>query len=163
MIHNASMTPALPAGAQGLRMPLRAGQGFQRAVCFQAEDVARFATLAGDLNPLHHDADFASRSRFGGLIACGAQISSVLAAAVATSLSALLPSLGLKTCFRFHRAVLAGRPYQGVWMLSSIRHRVGRSDAIVLVEARLLDASDETAVSGKVTSLVALSEPSDPR
>jgi len=63
------------------------GDRFSRTVTFDSESIRAFATLAGDHNPLHHDAAFAAKSRFGGLIASGAHYGALLIGLVATELS----------------------------------------------------------------------------
>ena len=48
-----------------------------------AEDVAAFADLTGDRNPLHFDADFAARTRAGALIVHGGLTTGLFNALVA--------------------------------------------------------------------------------
>ncbi len=48
-----------------------------------AEDVEAFASLSGDRNPLHFDADFAGRTRAGGLIVHGGLTTALFNALVA--------------------------------------------------------------------------------
>jgi 3-hydroxybutyryl-CoA dehydratase len=49
-------------------------------------DVTRFAEITGDVNPLHVDADFASRSRFGGRIAHGILTAGLISAVIGMEL-----------------------------------------------------------------------------
>jgi acyl dehydratase len=51
-----------------------------------AEDVALYARISGDLNPLHFDADFATRTRAGGLIVQGGLTTGLFNALVAMEL-----------------------------------------------------------------------------
>src|SRR5258708_32321246 len=56
---------------------LEVGQRARRTQTVTSEDVKLYARLTGDRNPLHFDADFAARTRFGrrgaqGGIAAGA-------------------------------------------------------------------------------------------
>jgi acyl dehydratase len=51
-----------------------------------AEDVEAFARISGDRNPLHFDADFAGRTRAGGLIAHGGLTTALFNALVAQEL-----------------------------------------------------------------------------
>ena len=48
-----------------------------------AEDVAAFAAISGDRNPLHFDAGFAARTRAGGLIVHGGLTTALFNALVA--------------------------------------------------------------------------------
>ncbi|MGH2729525.1 MAG: MaoC family dehydratase [Actinomycetota bacterium] len=49
-------------------------------------DIELFTEMTGDRNPLHYDADAASRSRFGGVIVQGGVTSGLLNAVVAEDL-----------------------------------------------------------------------------
>ncbi|HXJ67005.1 MAG TPA: MaoC family dehydratase [Actinomycetota bacterium] len=51
-----------------------------------AEDVERFAQVTGDRNPLHFDESFASRTRFGRLVAQGGIAAGLFNALVAMEL-----------------------------------------------------------------------------
>ena len=50
------------------------------------EDIELFTELTGDRNPLHHDAEVAERSRFGGIIVQGGVTTGLLNAVVAENL-----------------------------------------------------------------------------
>jgi acyl dehydratase len=53
---------------------------------FSAEDVERFALISGDRNPLHFDAEFASRTRLGRLVVQGGLTTGLFNALVAMEL-----------------------------------------------------------------------------
>src|SRR5919106_4358890 len=53
---------------------------------FWAEDVERFALISGDRNPLHFDAEFASRTRLGRLVVQGGLTTGLFNALVAMEL-----------------------------------------------------------------------------
>ena len=44
------------------------GEKASRSLTLTEHHVRTFAELTGDYNPLHFDADFAKRTRFGGLV-----------------------------------------------------------------------------------------------
>src|SRR4051812_25437781 len=56
---------------RGGRMAPQVGQKARRSLTLTQEHVQTFAKLTGDYNPLHFDADFASRTKFGGLVVQG--------------------------------------------------------------------------------------------
>ena len=62
------------------------GQRASRSATFTEADVRRYAELSGDHNPLHFDAEFAARTRFGRLVVQGGLTTGVLHALVATDL-----------------------------------------------------------------------------
>ena len=62
------------------------GQTARRSLAVTAQHVETFASLTGDYNPLHFDADFAARTRFGALVAQGGLTTGLLHALVAMDL-----------------------------------------------------------------------------
>jgi len=68
-----------PVGPLGLRV----GQRARRTQTVLARDVELYAQITGDRNPLHFDAGFAARTRFGRLVAQGGIASGMLNALVA--------------------------------------------------------------------------------
>jgi acyl dehydratase len=62
------------------------GDRARRSRTVRSRDIELFTELTGDRNPLHYDADAASRSRFGGLIVQGGVTSGLLNAVVAEDL-----------------------------------------------------------------------------
>ena len=67
-------------------MNLTVGQRATRSQTLTAESVQTFAALTGDYNPLHFDAEFASRTPFGRLVVQGGLTTGLLHALVATDL-----------------------------------------------------------------------------
>jgi acyl dehydratase len=68
-----------PVGPLGLHV----GQRACRTQTVTAREVELYAQITGDRNPLHFDADFAARTRFGRLVAQGGIASGMLNALVA--------------------------------------------------------------------------------
>jgi acyl dehydratase len=64
-------------------MKLDVGQKAQRTMQVTAEQVAMYAELTGDRNPLHFDTEFAASTRFGRLVAQGGITTGLLHALVA--------------------------------------------------------------------------------
>jgi acyl dehydratase len=62
---------------------LQVGQRACRTQTVTAREVELYAQITGDRNPLHFDADFAARTRFGRLVAQGGIASGMLNALVA--------------------------------------------------------------------------------
>jgi acyl dehydratase len=65
---------------------LEVGQKARRSQTVTSQDVELYARLTGDRNPLHFDADFAARTRFGRLVAQGGIAAGMLNALVAMDL-----------------------------------------------------------------------------
>ena len=67
-------------------MPVIVGQRAQRSLMLTSDHVKTFASLTGDYNPLHFDADFAARTKFQGLVVQGGLTTGLLHALVAMDL-----------------------------------------------------------------------------
>lgn len=67
-------------------MKFEVGQRARRSQTVTARHVELYAEITGDRNPLHFDADFAGRTRFGRLVAQGGITSGMLNALVAMDL-----------------------------------------------------------------------------
>jgi acyl dehydratase len=78
--------------------PVAAGDTCARRVTFSRAQIAEFAHLTGDANPLHFDAQAAARSHHGRLIASGQQTTSHLIGLAATHFA--------RRCERFTRELL---------------------------------------------------------
>lgn len=66
--------------------PIEVGQTASRSLTVTGTHVEGFAEITGDYNPLHFDEDFASRTRFGRLVAQGGITTGLLHALVAMDL-----------------------------------------------------------------------------
>ena len=64
-------------------MDLIVGQKAFRSITLTAEHVKTYAELTGDYNPLHFDAEFTSRTKFGKLVVQGGLTTGLLHALVA--------------------------------------------------------------------------------
>jgi len=64
-------------------MPVSVGQKASRTMTVTAEHVRAYAEITGDYNPLHFDEAFASRTKFGKLVAQGGLTTGILHALVA--------------------------------------------------------------------------------
>jgi len=87
--------------------PVTVGQTARRSATFTAADVAAYARLSGDHNPLHFDPAFTARTRFKELLVQGGLTTGVLHALVAMD----LPGPGtvfLSQNWRFPNPVFVG-------------------------------------------------------
>ena len=65
------------------KMNLTVGQTATRELTITQEMVEAYAAITGDYNPLHFDADFTGKTRFGKLMAQGGITTGLLHALVA--------------------------------------------------------------------------------
>jgi acyl dehydratase len=67
-------------------MDLHVGQKASRSITLTADHVKTYAEMTGDYNPLHFDAEFTSRTKFGKLVVQGGLTTGLLHALVAMDL-----------------------------------------------------------------------------
>jgi acyl dehydratase len=88
-------------------MDIQVGQTATRSLTLTQKHVDMYAEMTGDYNPLHFDADFAAKTKFGGLIVQGGLTTGILNALVAMD----MPGPGtvfLSHDFRFTGPVFIG-------------------------------------------------------
>lgn len=67
-------------------LPLKVGQKASRSLTLGSDEVAAYAKITGDYNPLHFDEEFAKGTKFGRLVVQGGLTSGILNALVAEDL-----------------------------------------------------------------------------
>jgi 3-hydroxybutyryl-CoA dehydratase len=134
---------------------IEVGETFSREVAFDAQGIAAFATACGDTNPLHHDAAYAAASRFGGIIACGPQVTSLLMALTAAHITSRGPAVGLGFTFRLRSAVRAGETVTMRWRVAGVTPKEALGGRIVKLEGEAVRPGGVVAVtaSGEVLAM----------
>lgn len=94
------------------------GRVVARRYTFSAENIKAYAEMAGDTNPLHHDAAMAAESRFGALIASAAHSTGVLISVAADKFSPNGEAVGLGFSLTLRRAVKAGTETDLIWEIT---------------------------------------------
>jgi acyl dehydratase len=122
---------------------------FSRRVHLDVESVRRVAELAGDANPLHHDAEYAAGTRFGRPIASAAQTAGLLMGATASHFAAEASMVGLDFSFRFRRPVPAGETVDIEWLVVARRPSARLGGDVVDLRGRLRTSAGETAVGAR--------------
>ena len=92
-------------------------------------DVEMFTEMTGDRNPIHYDAELATRSGFGGLIVQGGVTTGLLNAVVAED----LPGPGtvfLETNWKFVKAVRVGETITASVKVAHVHDLDGRGDRL---------------------------------
>jgi acyl dehydratase len=120
-------------------VPIAIGETFHRSVRYSIEQIAAFARLAGDANPLHHDSVRAGAARHGRIIASGEQTSAQLMGLAASSLARLdsdAPSevLCLNFNFAFKAPVFAETPIELQWTVTAVEWRESLGGWITQIE-----------------------------
>jgi 3-hydroxybutyryl-CoA dehydratase len=113
-----------------------------------------FARAAGDLNPLHHDAEFAATTRFGRTLASGPQTTAHLMALTASHFSRRGAMLGLEFWFKFRRPIYADETIALEWLVVSVKDNPRLEGEIIDLRGRIRKETGETAVGAKGRVLV---------
>ena len=101
------------------------GEKVTKTLRYSREDIALFARLSGDENPLHTDAAVAQRARFGEIIASGQHTSAHLMGMLATYFSRSddgirREMLCLNMNFAFKNPVFADQDILLKWRVASV-------------------------------------------
>jgi len=134
--------------------PIRVGERFARRVMFDADSIRRFATMAGDRNPMHHDDAAGARSPFGRIIASGPHVVGLMMGLDASALSERFDALGLNFEFRFVRAIPAGTELLLEWTVTACYPKASLAGFIVEVEGRAADDMGTVYTTGRGANLV---------
>ena len=112
-------------------------------------DIQGFADLTGDRNPLHLDAEFASRIRFGRPVAHGLLVAGIISAALGTR----LPGPGaiyMSQSLRFLKPV-----YPGDTVTATVEVTAWREDrGVVTLRTTCANQAGDTVVDGEAVLLV---------
>lgn len=132
--------------------PVGPGYRFSRIHTFDEEQIKAFALAAGDGNPLHHDAEFARGTRFGGLIASGTHTTSLLMGLTASHFAKKGTVLGINFSVDLLRPVRANDTVSIEWNVTSIAAR-SRGGCILELQGAIKGADDRTSVLAHGTVL----------
>jgi 3-hydroxybutyryl-CoA dehydratase len=132
----------------------RPHERFSAVLSLDPSASSAFARAAGDLNPLHHDADYAATTRFGRMLASGPQTTAHLMALTASHFSERGAMLGLEFWFRFRRPIYADEAIALEWLVVSVKENAWLDGEIIDLRGRIRNQIGETAVGAKGRVLV---------
>jgi 3-hydroxybutyryl-CoA dehydratase len=127
---------------------------FSAEVTLSPERVAEYANSVGDTNPVHHDADFAARTRFGRLIASGTHTTALLLGLTASHYSRQGAMLGLEFWVRFRKAIFADETIRLEWLAVKVTRNEKLDGDIVELRGRIRNEKGETVLGAKGRVLV---------
>jgi len=149
---------AQPA-AQPARAPVAVGETVSTTVHFSLADIAAFATACHDRNPLHRDADAASHSRFGAVIASCSHAPSMLMGLSASYFSrsddgVRREMVGLNYNFSFKAPVFADEDIVLSWRVAQVEWHAKLGGHLAHIEGTASTARSGTALIARGTILV---------
>jgi len=121
---------------------------FEKAVT--AEDISLFAQVTGDTNPLHRDAEYAAKTRFGECIAHGMLTAGFISAALGTKLAPHCCVVYLSQSLRFLRPVKIGDTVKAVAYVKGIE----AEKRIVTIETDCFNQNGDAVVKGEAVVLL---------
>jgi len=130
------------------------GQRFSSEVTLNPSLVSEFAKAAGDYNPMHHDAEFAAKTRFKRLIASRTHMTSLLLGLSASYFSKHGSTVGLEIWQRFKRPVFADETIKLEWLIIKVTPNKKLNREVVELRGRIIGSDGQTAVGAKGRVLV---------
>ena len=125
---------------------LQAGDTFSVSRTLSAEDMARFAEVSRDYNPVHFNTAFAREKKFSGKIVHG-----LLAGSLMTEIGGQIGWLATEMQFVFKRPVYAGDTIHCTFEIVEIGEK-GRAKAAYVIENQDHVVVIEGAISGILPS-----------
>jgi acyl dehydratase len=120
------------------------GQTYIHEFSFSQQEINQFAALTGDNNPLHLDADYASRTAFRKPIMHGFLGGSIFSKVLGT----IFPGEGsvyLKQTMEFVNPMFVDIPYQAVFTVKEIL-----PNSMALIQTEVIDKTNQTlAITGE--------------
>jgi 3-hydroxybutyryl-CoA dehydratase len=127
---------------------------FSVDVKLSPDTVAAYAHAVGDTNPVHHDSEFAARSRFGRRIASDAHTTALLLGLTASHYSKGSAMLGLEFWVRFRKAIFADETIRLEWLAVKVTPNAKLGGDVVELRGRIRNEKGETALGAKGRVLV---------
>ncbi len=142
--------------------PVQVGDTCERTVRFTRDDIAMFAQLTGDTNPLHHDVQAAQRARHGEIIASGQQTTAQMMGLAASFFSRqddmARELLCLNFNFAFKAPVFAEQELVLHWRVATVEWNASLGGWLAHVDGKATVRNAHPCVVGRGTLLVKTGE-----
>eukprot|EP01137_Pigoraptor_chileana_P001153 Opistho-2@38371 len=137
------------ATGSGESAPIRLGDAAEATRAFGRDEVAQFAALTGDFNPVHIDEAFAKTTRFGGCIVHGILVNSVVAGILGTQ----VPGAG--SVFMSQTVKFKSPMYVGETVIGRVEVKTIRADKPVVVLSMVCrNPSGRVYMEGEATVMI---------
>lgn len=135
-------------------MNVRPHDRFTQKYQLTPDAVSSQALAVGDSNPIHHDADFAARTRYGRPIASGTHTTALLLALTASHFSTESSMVGLDYWVGFKRPIYADEKIRLEWLVIRVTPNRKLRGQIVELRGRILGQDGKTSLGAKGRLLV---------
>lgn len=113
-------------------------------------DIQKFAEVSGDTNPLHHDAEYASKTRFGQCIAHGMLGAGFISAVIGTKLAPHACAVYLSQNLRFLRPVKIGDTVRAIVEVKGVE----AEKRMVTLETECYNQDGDAVIKGEAVILL---------
>lgn len=109
-----------------------------------------FADITGDAHPIHYDAAYAARTRFGKPVAHGLLVAGMTALGATPLAPRFIDTslVMLEVGFRFRRPVFAGDTVTSEFEVEEVKRSPEKGKGVVRFKVRLRNAAGEIAAEG---------------
>lgn len=128
---------------------------FSAKLTLNPELVSAQASAVGDDNPIHHDPEFAARTRYGRPIASGTHTTALLLALTASHFSKTSAMIGLEYWVGFKRPIYADETIKLEWLVIKVTPNEKLGGEIVELRGRIVRDDGKTSVGAKGRLLIA--------
>ena len=135
-------------------MSVKPHQRFASEITLTPASVRDYALAVGDTNPVHHDTEFAARSRYGRPIASGTHTTALLLGLTASHFSQGGSMVGLEFWVRFRRPVFADETVRLEWLVVKVTPNEKLGGQIVELRGRIRGQDGKTALGARGRVLV---------
>lgn len=135
-------------------MEIRPHDRFSIDYQLDTELVSQQAYSVGDDNPVHHDAAFAARTRYGRPIASGTHTTALILALTASYFSKGVSMVGLEYWVGFRRPIYADERIRLEWLVIKVVSNSKLHGRIVDLRGRILGQDGKTSLGAKGRLLV---------
>lgn len=116
--------------------------------------VADYALSVGDENPIHHDPNFAAKTRYGRLIASGTHTTALILGLTASHFSKNASMVGLDYWVGFRRPIYANETIKLEWLVVRVTPNKKLRGNIVELRGRILGQDGKTSLGAKGRLLI---------
>jgi len=145
---------SLPLDGYGRDVNVKPHDRFALEYQLRPDVVSSQAFAVGDSNPIHHDAEFAARTRYGRPIASGTHTTALLLALTASHFSKDSSMVGLDYWVGFKRPIYADEKIRLEWLVIRVTPNRRLRGQIVELRGRILGQDGRTSLGAKGRLLV---------
>ncbi len=135
-------------------MKVQPHQRFSSEYALTPAKVSQQAHAAGDDNPLHHDPEFAAKTRYGRQIASGTHTTALLLGLTASHFSKGMSMVGLDFWVEFRRPIYADETIALEWLVIKVSPNKKLGGDIVELRGRIIGQDGKTSLGAKGRVLI---------